>query len=195
MNVLIEEPHGQEKIDDLKCICGSSAVFYCISEVNGLTLNQLYCPNCGIVMRSPVTDENGAWLKEHWKKTVMRYIPDKPKMTVNDFLRKFRKVEHGMNVTRPRVRCADGFTVSVQAGYGIRSIPGCDADSYIDVELGYPAGKEDDWIIYAENRSMPTDTVYNFVPVELVDKVLDAHGGIAGADFSNDRAGKWREGQ
>ena len=37
------------------------------------------------------------------------------------------------------------------------------------------------------------DTVYNFVPVELVDKVLDAHGGITDADFSNDRTGKWRD--
>lgn len=193
MNVLIEEPHGQEKIDDLKCICGSSAVFYCISEVNGLPLNQLYCPNCGIVMRSPATDENGAWLKEHWKKTVMRYIPDKPKMTVNDFLRKFRKVEHGMNVTRPRVLCADGFTVSVQAGYGLYSTPNCDADAYTHVELGYPSRKEEALMEYAANRKQPTETIYGSVPAELVDKTLEAHGDITGADFSNDLAGKWED--
>lgn len=192
MNVLIEEPHGQEKIDDLKCICGSSAVFYCISEVNGLPLNQLYCPNCGIVMRSPVTDENGAWLKEHWKKTVMRHIPDKPKMTVNDFLRKFRKVEHGMNVTRPRVLCADGFTVSIQAGYGLYSVPSFDVDNYITVEVGYPSHEEKALLVYAENPDWPTDTVYGNVPVKLMDKILDAHGGITGVDFSNDITGKWR---
>lgn len=46
-------------------------------------------------------------------------------MTINEFLRKFRRVEHGMNVTRPRVFCTDGFTVSVQAGCGIYSTPNC----------------------------------------------------------------------
>lgn len=30
-------------------------------------------------------------------------------MTINEFLQKYRRVEHGMNVTRPRVLCADGF--------------------------------------------------------------------------------------
>lgn len=113
-------------------------------------------------------------------------------MTVNDFLRKFRKVEHGMNVTRPRVLCADGFTVSVQAGHGLYSTPNCDADAYTQVELGFPSTKDEALMKYAQNRKQPTETIYGSVPVELVDKVLEAHGGITGADFSNDRAGKWR---
>ncbi len=113
-------------------------------------------------------------------------------MTINEFLQKYRRVEHGMNVTRPRVLCADGFTVSVQAGYGLYSTPNCDADAYTHVELGYPSRKEKALLEYAENRRWPTDTVYAYVPVELVDKVLDAHGGITGADFSNDQTGKWR---
>lgn len=33
-------------------------------------------------------------------------------MTINEFLRKFRRVEHGMNVTRPRVLCADGLSIT-----------------------------------------------------------------------------------
>ena len=113
-------------------------------------------------------------------------------MTINEFLRKYRRVEHGMNVTRPRVLCADGFTVSVQAGCGIYSIPRGDADDYTHVELGYPSQGEEALLKYAENREWPTDTVYAYVPVELVDKVLKAHGGITGADFINDKAGKWR---
>lgn len=113
-------------------------------------------------------------------------------MTINEFLRKFRRVEHGMNVTRPRVLCADGFTVSVQAGCGIYSTPHGNADAYTHVELGYPSRKEEALLKYAENRKLPTDTVYAYVPVELVDKVLEAHGGITDADFSNDQAGKWR---
>lgn len=114
-------------------------------------------------------------------------------MTINEFLQKYRRVEHGMNVTRPRVLCADGFTVSIQAGCGIYSTPNCDADAYTHVELGYPSRKEKALLEYAENRRWPTDTIYGNVPVELVDKVLDAHGGITGADFSNDGLGKWRD--
>lgn len=48
-------------------------------------------------------------------------------MTINEFLHKYRRTEHGMNVTRPRVRCADGFTVLVQNGRWMRSRPGDDA--------------------------------------------------------------------
>lgn len=35
------------------------------------------------------------------------------------------------------------------------------------------------------------DTVYAYVPVELVDKVLEAHGGITDADFSNGMSETW----
>lgn len=113
-------------------------------------------------------------------------------MKVNEFLQKYRRVEFGLNVTRPRVRCADGFTVSVQAGYGLRSLPGDDAVFYTHVELGYPSEVEEDLLLYEEDEEHPDDTVYNYVPVTLVDEVFEAHGGIAGADFSNDRTGKWR---
>ena len=85
-------------------------------------------------------------------------------MTINEFLRKFRRVEHGMNVTRPRVLCADGFTVSVQAGCGIYSTPHGNADAYTHVELGYPSRKEEALLEYAENRKLPTDTVYAMYP-------------------------------
>ena len=113
-------------------------------------------------------------------------------MTINEFLQKYRRTECGLNITRPRVRCADGFTVSVQAGCGIYSTPNCDADAYTHVELGYPSRKEEALMEYTENRRWPTETVYSNVPVELVDKVFEAHGGIVGADFSNDATGKWR---
>lgn len=192
MKSISGKPTEKARIPELRCVCGNEKVYYCTVDVDGLIVNQLFCPDCGIIMRTPEPDIGGKWLIEHWKKTVMRHIPDKPKMTVNDFLRKFRKVEHGMNVTRPRVLCADGFTVSVQAGYGLYSTPNCDADAYTHVELGYPSRKEEALMEYAANRKQPTETIYGSVPVELVDKTLEAHGGITGADFSNDRAGKWR---
>ena len=114
-------------------------------------------------------------------------------MTINEFLQKYRLVRDGMNVTRPRVKCADGFTVSVQAGWGIYSSPRCDADAYSAVELGYPSEVDHDILAYAESPEYPTDTVYGHVPVEVVDRMLEKHGGIVGADFSNDQSGCWKE--
>ena len=57
-------------IDGLSCICGYNKIYYYRINVDGISdVNQLACPNCGIIMRSPPTDENGGWLKNHWKKT------------------------------------------------------------------------------------------------------------------------------
>lgn len=115
-------------------------------------------------------------------------------MTINEFLQKYRRVEYGMNVVRPRVRCADGYTVSVQAGYGIYSVPRCDADAYTAVELGYPSQVDEIILPFGENEKYPEkSSVFGCVPVEIVDRLLDAHGGIIGTDFSNDGAGKWRD--
>ena len=112
-------------------------------------------------------------------------------MQINDFLLCCRRVRFGMNVTRPRVLCADGYTVSVQAGRGMYSTPREDADSYTRVELGYPSAQDAELIPYAENPDAPLDTVYAYVPVEIVDAVLEKHGGITGADFSNGTAAEW----
>ena len=117
-------------------------------------------------------------------------------MTINEFLQKYRRrcEFHGeMCHTRPRVRCKDGYTVSVQAGYGIYSIPRRDADSYTKVDLGYPSRMGKSIIEYAENPGSPTETIYAFVPVEEVDDLLKSHGGIVGADFSNCRGGEWND--
>ena len=112
-------------------------------------------------------------------------------MTINEFLQKYRKQRNGMQIVRPRVRCADGYTVSVQAGEMWYSEPRIDFRIYRKVELGYPTEKDDELRDYAENKRALRKTVYGFVPVELVDEVLTKHGGILGADFSNDVAGFW----
>lgn len=112
-------------------------------------------------------------------------------MQINEFLQRYRRVRFGINVTRPRVMCADGYTVSVQAGRGMYSTPREDADSYTRVELGYPNMEDAELTPYAENPDAPLDTVYAYVPVEIVDAVLEKHGGIAGPDFSNGTDRDW----
>lgn len=108
-------------------------------------------------------------------------------MSINDFLQKYRRVDFGMNVIRPRVKCADGYTVSVQAGYGSYSFPREDADFYEKVELGYPSEMDVEFEPYFDG------SICAFVPVTVVDAVLKNHGGIVGADLSNDMMKVWRD--
>lgn len=110
---------------------------------------------------------------------------------------------------RPHITCADGFTVSIQASethycepritqyydgkhwqkeildrWGMRGSGEFESEDsftpYESVEIGYPSVVEPDILDYAEDGDDPTNTVYACVPVEIVDKVLEKHGGIEG---------------
>ena len=96
-------------------------------------------------------------------------------MTINEFLQKTNYCGFGV---RPRVHCADGFSVSVQASQFHYCRPRIDsAEKYDKVELGYPSAADELITDYAEDRTY-TDTVYDYVPVEIVDKLIEKHGGI-----------------
>jgi hypothetical protein len=80
---------------------------------------------------------------------------------------------------RPRVICADGYSVSVQVGDGLYSTPRkYGADYYSEVELGFPSAEDELINDYAEGGTDYTETVYPYVPVEIVDKLFEKHGGI-----------------
>lgn len=114
---------------------------------------------------------------------------------------------------RPRIVCNDGYSVSVQvsehsycaprytqwqnedgwqvvngAYWGSSETPrNFETDNftpYESVELGFPS--EEDELIneYAEGDDY-TDTVYGYVPVDIVEKLIEKHGGFKGVDKSN----------
>ncbi len=85
-----------------------------------------------------------------------------------------------MNVElNPYVVCADGFTMSVQAHAGSYCSPRINhAERYSAVEVGYPSTEEPLLLNYAEDASKPTDTVYGWVPTEVVSLVIAKHGGM-----------------
>ena len=113
---------------------------------------------------------------------------------INEFIKNHLKVKvlsedplmkHMMTSSRlPKIVCSDGFTMSVQVGYSLYSTPKKVAKRYSAVEIGFPS--EDEPLIekYAESYYDPdvdfkyTETVYPYVPVKVVDKVLKKHGGI-----------------
>ena len=77
------------------------------------------------------------------------------------------------------VVCKDGFRVSIQANEGAYCTPRqSGAKKYIQVEVGFPTMEEELLSEYAEDSSRPTDTVYAYVPVEVVNLVIAKHGGI-----------------
>lgn len=81
---------------------------------------------------------------------------------------------------RPYIHCPDGYVVSVQASENHYCEPRINhAESYEKVELGFPNQKDDLIMDYAEDPDNPTETVYGFVPIELVEKLIQKHGGIA----------------
>ena len=117
-------------------------------------------------------------------------------MKINEFIKNNLKVKvlnedplmrHMMTSTRlPHIVCVDGFTMSVQVGYSLYSKPKKVAKRYSEVEIGYPSDHEPLIEEYAETFYKEdgedvtdyTDTIYPYVPVRIVDRVLKKHGGI-----------------
>ena len=79
---------------------------------------------------------------------------------------------------RELLECKDGFTMSVQASHFHYCTPRGDDPPYRRVEIGYPSAKDDALMEYAETPADPTGTVYGYVPIEIVEQVIAAHGGI-----------------
>lgn len=99
-----------------------------------------------------------------------------------------------------RITCADGFNLSVIAGPGCYSAPrpkmmpdlpamlySSETDDayfsgpYTHVEVGFPSARPEpwtDWEMYSDGGE-PTETVYCYVPVEMVSALVEAHGGEA----------------
>jgi len=78
-----------------------------------------------------------------------------------------------------RIVCADGFSISVQANEYAYSHPRDNLGPYCAVECGFPSSVPELIMGYCEDAEKPTDTVYGYVPIELVEELLQLHGGIA----------------
>jgi len=78
------------------------------------------------------------------------------------------------------VVCADGFRMSVQGNEGAYCEPRLNNQKkYNLVEVGYPSQEESLIMPWCENPRQPTDSIYGYVPVDVVTNVIVKHGGIA----------------
>lgn len=108
-------------------------------------------------------------------------------MDLNAYLRAFRDDEGlGLPDERgyrssfpltPRIVCKDGFSLSVQATHGAYCQPRDNQGPWYEVEVGFPSAAPDLLMSYAEQPEKPTDTVYGYVPIELVEQLIEQHGG------------------
>jgi hypothetical protein len=99
-------------------------------------------------------------------------------MTVKEFLIcTYEIVDVGIGnfqTRRPHVMCNDGFTISIQADEFMYCLPreNLTGGEYTHVELGFPSEKDELIEKYREG------TVYPYVPIELVEKLIEKHGGL-----------------
>lgn len=107
---------------------------------------------------------------------------------VGDFLNKYLMSQRDENDQRvrndesfplaKRIECTDGFSISVQATHGAYCSPRTNLGPWYEVECGFPSDIPDGIMDYAESPGIPTETVYAYVPIELVEKLIMMHGGM-----------------
>ena len=81
------------------------------------------------------------------------------------------------------IKCADGFSMSVQASRGSYCSPRDDHGPYDSVEVGFPSSFDVYLHQYAEDPGQPTNTVYGWVPADTVIMCIDAHGGMVSGEL------------
>lgn len=87
-------------------------------------------------------------------------------------------VPGGRAKVMPPIVCKDGFTVSVQASSSHYCAPRDNFGPWRSVELGYPSEPlPESFLEAAEDPSKPLETVYGYVPVEMVRELIASHGG------------------
>lgn len=103
-------------------------------------------------------------------------------------------IERGESLPGNKIKCADGFTLSVIAGgytycsprpgWPDNEVSEDYAGPYTEVEVGFPSARPepwDKWSEYVEDSERPTDTVYGWVPVGMVRDLIELHGGEVNA--------------
>jgi len=78
----------------------------------------------------------------------------------------------------PRIVCADGFSLSVQASFGHYCSPKNTVGPHSSVEVGFPEKADG---TPARPRSLgrtPDGGIWGYVPVDIVNRLIRRHGGV-----------------
>ena len=97
--------------------------------------------------------------------------------TVKEYL-KLTFDENNPYQVREPIHCADGYHISVQGGTAFHyCLPRRHVNKYECVECGFPTALDEELAEYAETPDT-TDTVFGYVPIEVIEQVVAKHGGI-----------------
>ena len=104
-------------------------------------------------------------------------------MKMQDYLLKTKDVVctggcYSYQTQRKRITCKDGLSFSVQAGEGLYCSPRNNNGLYYEAEIGFPSEKIEKLMPYAEDPENPTETVYGYVPLHIIDDIIEEHGGF-----------------
>ena len=89
-----------------------------------------------------------------------------------------------------KVVCADGFTMSVQAGTGGYSSPRLAPGPFTAVEVGFPSQREELLMEFVDaGPEDPTEQVYGWVPAKVILDVITKHGGMIGGELPSLKLG------
>lgn len=100
-----------------------------------------------------------------------------------EYLKKHYSVKEVANFEtverKPLLICKDGYSISVQASEYHYCTPRTNLEDgcYYEVELGFPNQFDELINSYAEDKDS-IETVFPYVPIELVDELIIKHGGI-----------------
>lgn len=89
-----------------------------------------------------------------------------------------------MNNYNPRIVCADGFSISVQARSSSYCLPREDNVPHTHMEGGFPSSAPlDPELLEMRENSFdpegdPCETVYPYVPREVFEREFELHGGV-----------------
>ncbi len=77
-----------------------------------------------------------------------------------------------------KITCNDGLVISVQASDGHYCEPRTNSGPWTHVEVGYPSRQIPELMEYAEDKDRPTETVYAYVPIEIMADIINSAGGM-----------------
>ena len=84
----------------------------------------------------------------------------------------------GWRIPTERIECADGFSVSIQAGMHNYCMPRLNIAEWAAFELGDPSAQDDLLSGYKEVGS----EIYPYVPADTIEKLIEKHGGLKPAN-------------
>lgn len=142
--------------------------------------------------KGKMDDEGRRELRQIWKDQYLTPVwgkrdlernpnPGVPRnFDINKYIMFYRQSDP-MRAVVPRIQCASGLSLSVQAGPDMYSFPRTWEGPWVSVEVGFPSRFVPALKPYGEDFTESENVVvYHNVPVSVVNRIIDQNGGIIG---------------